>query len=60
MNDDGVQAAVGCFFIGFLIGILAIGFFATPNHIWQKQAIDHGAAQYSPVTGKFEWKDGNK
>ena len=60
MNDDGVQAAVWCFFIGLLIGMLAIGFVATANHVWQKEAIEHGAAQYSPVTGKFEWKDGDK
>ena len=59
MNDDG-PPAVACFFIGALVVFLGMMFCSTPNHQWQKQAIDHGAAQYSPVTGKFEWKDGNK
>ena len=28
---------------------------------YQKQALEHGAAQYSPQTGAFEWKgDGNE
>lgn len=59
MNDEA-PAAVGCFFIGLIIGITSVGFIATANNVWQKQAIDHGAAQYSPTTGKFEWKDGEK
>ena len=24
---------------------------------WQKQAIEHGAAQYNPITSQFEWKE---
>ena len=58
--DDEVQAAVGCFLIGATSMFLAMSFFVTFDCKWQKQAIDHGAAQYSPVTGKFEWKESDK
>lgn len=49
------------FFLGFLLGglmTLAVSSCTTtPNSKWQSEAIKHGAAQYSPVTGKFEWND---
>lgn len=60
MNNDEVGLSVACFFIGALVMFLGMNFYSTPNHQWQKQAIDHGAAQYSPVTGKFEWKESDK
>ena len=46
-------------FIGFMCGVFAMLLvdimFLTPSHVWQKQAIDNGAAKYNETTAKFEW-----
>lgn len=48
-------------FLGFLLAVVVYtavaSFYMTPTAKWQAEAIKHGAAQYSPVTGKFEWND---
>ena len=49
--------------IGFVAGVCvmvlslaAIG--VTRNVHWQREAIQHGAAEYDRESGEFRWKDG--
>lgn len=55
MDDE--PHPVGCFFIGAALMFSVLSFFVTFDCKWHRQAIEHGAAQYNPVTGKFEWKE---
>jgi hypothetical protein len=49
--------------MGFLVGLmagfwglfLAVAWFATPDHLWQSQAIERGYALYCPNNGNFAW-----
>lgn len=51
------------FLCGLLLGITIASIMwgsmilvcVTPQHIWQKAAIQHNAARYNSTTGKFEW-----
>jgi hypothetical protein len=57
MRDEGLTG-VG-FFIGILFGILIampLEYYLQASR-YQRQAIQHKAAQYNPTTGKFEWLD---
>lgn len=43
-----------------LCGALVLGFVlgaSLRERVFQKQAITHGAAQYNPTNGTFEWKE---
>ena len=56
---------VGGFFVGSAITFLIVVFgiaipFATFDSIWHKEAIQHQAAHYDPVSGRFTWNDNQK
>ena len=56
MGDDNGN---GIFFtIGFCIGVVitSLLLYIIINDLWQRKCIKHGAAQYNPITAKFEWK----
>lgn len=36
-----------------MVGVIVI----THPEAWHSELIYHGCGQYSPTTGKFEWKD---
>lgn len=48
------------FAIGAMAGFLPLLWFmvtfTSPDLVWMREAIKHGAAQYNPKTGIFEWK----
>lgn len=56
MDDSAPAFCAGCL-VGLMVALLVMMLMATPSHIWQRQAIQHGAAQYNQTTGKFEWID---
>lgn len=49
------------FIIGFIIGYVLSGLILmadmTSDKNWHKQAIEHKAARFSPITAEFEWLD---
>lgn len=56
MSQDEKIGVVCVAVFSFLIGTATacIG----KNHQWQREAIQHGAAEYDSTTGAFRWKDG--
>jgi hypothetical protein len=57
-SDDFLAGSIlgllGGFLIALCIGALII---SDVSADWEKQAIEHGAAQYNPITSQFEWKE---
>lgn len=43
------------FSIGVVVGLLCTLPFSTGTCVWQTAAIEHKAAHYDAVTGKFTW-----
>ena len=61
--DSEKDPLVGCFFIVILVVVLVMGIIQgvmlgekRGREMMKKEAIKRGAAQYNPVTAKFEWK----
>lgn len=57
-----ITAPIGCFLIGFFLG-LDIGWdrgAKLMENTMRGHAIKHGTAYYHPQTGAFTWKDENK
>jgi hypothetical protein len=50
-----MEASIG-WLIGFWMAIMLGVFLATPNNIWQKEAVGRGYALYCPNNGNFAWK----
>jgi hypothetical protein len=52
-------AALFAFVIFAALAGLGIGFLAAAKTTdeWHKEIIKHGAGQYNPTTGVFEWKE---
>lgn len=58
MSKDEVAALI----LGGIVGLIVTVLVCAALHDksvdrWQQEAIDHGAAQYNPTTGNFEWKE---
>lgn len=51
----------GLFAIGALLGLALSGIYfsatGTADHVWQRQAIEHGAGEYDSVSGDWKWKE---
>lgn len=48
--------------ISFVVGIIAssltwIIVINNVNDMWREEIIQHGAAEYNPTTGAFQWKE---
>ena len=52
----GAGVALSTVFWVILICIIVLATGAHPESYWHAKIIEHGAGQYHPVTGKFEWK----
>jgi formate/nitrite transporter FocA (FNT family) len=51
---------IGYFFFGAIVGAMLLAVLLAASgmkhpSVWEKRAIDHGAGQYNPQTGAFEW-----
>lgn len=54
-SDKDVSFAIlSSFFVGIVLGMFLCSLIS--NHKWEKEALQHNAAQYNPETGVFEWK----
>ena len=56
MNNSERSAFIGgaCFAL-FVMAITMAVAVNQERAMWQKQAIDHGAARYNATSGEFEW-----
>lgn len=56
-SDEGATFLLGAALSGLLVlAVCSVAHKGSMN-AWEKQCIEHGAAQYNPTTGNFEWKE---
>ncbi len=62
MAPDETEAFGGGLLIGVLLGGIVCGSVCSCGATWdyQRQAIEHNAAEYDQVTGEWKWKEPKK
>lgn len=56
-SDEFIIFTFGCFCSFVICTLISLGISSGNTDWWQKQCVEHGAAQYNPTTGNFEWKE---
>ncbi len=56
-SDEGASFLLGAALMGVLVLVVCSIVHKGSMNAWEKQCIEYGAAQYSPTTGEFEWKE---